>query len=135
MAAASTAGAVAPVPGLSMALDIAMIISELRLYQSQFGLPKKGSREFQRMTHENQEKIQRFCSSNQQEIVSLLGAYVTKGAVEELVRFIPLVGPVIAGGISFTSTYNFLKEVLKKLKQTALDVLKEMHVRALDDAS
>ena len=58
--------------------------------------------------------------------VGLMTAYASELAAEEITRFIPFVGQLIAGATSFVSTYLFLKHCLEKMEKTALLVLREV---------
>ena len=49
VAAASGAAAGIPLPGLSFAVDSALILNELRLYRTQLGLPETKSSEFAKL--------------------------------------------------------------------------------------
>lgn len=46
-------------------------------------------------------------------------------------RFVPLIGPVLAGGLSFAATYGALKYCLHQMKGVALAILKD----AVQDAA
>ena len=133
VAAASGAGAVVPLPGLSVALDLALLTREVNMYKSQLGLPEGTSYEFRRMSPEIQAKVKRFCLTSTVQIANLVKFYTASSAVEEFTRYIPFVGCAIAGGISFSSTYCFLKGCLNELEETALAFLDEINTRVGDD--
>ena len=46
VASASAAAAMVPIPGLSVAVDIGLMIKEITFYRTQLGLPEEGSAEF-----------------------------------------------------------------------------------------
>jgi hypothetical protein len=123
VAAASGVGAVVPVPGLSVALDLVLLTREVNMYKSQLGLPEETSYEFRRCTPEIRAKVKRFCLTSAVQIANLLKFYTASSAIEEFTRYIPFVGCAIAGGISFSSTYCFLKGCLNELEGTALDFI------------
>ncbi|XP_028404172.1 T-cell-specific guanine nucleotide triphosphate-binding protein 1-like [Dendronephthya gigantea] len=133
VATASGAGAVIPVPGLSVALDVALLIKEVNFYKSQLGLPDENSYEFNNMTPEIKEKVRKFCLTSAVQLGNLMAAYTASSAVEEFTRFIPFVGSIIAGGISFSSTYYFLHGCLKEMEETALDILECLNESLVDD--
>jgi hypothetical protein len=133
VAAASGAGAVVPLPGFSAALDLALLTKEVNMYKSQLGLPEETSYEFRRMTPEIQAKVSKFCLTSTVQIAKLVKFYISSSAVEEFTRYIPLVGFAIAGGISFSSTYCFLKGCLNELERTALEFLDEINTKVGDD--
>ena len=133
VASASAAAACVPLPGLNVAVDLALLTNEVSFYKSQLGLPDEESHEFQKMTPENQEKVRKFCVTSAEQMAPFLATYTGGSAVEEFARFTPFVGPAIAGGISFKSTYYFLHQCLNELEGTALTFLDDMTTRAVDD--
>ena len=133
VATASGPGALIPVPGLSMALDVVLLITEVKFYKSQLGLPDENSYEFENMTPEIKEKIQKFCLTSAVQLGNLIAAYTASFAVEEFTRFIPFIGSVIAASISFSSTYCFLQRCLNEMKETALEFLEALNTRLATD--
>ena len=132
VASASAAAAAVPVPGLNVAVDLALLTSEVTFYKSQLGLPDENSYEFRRMAPESQEKVRKFCVTSAVQLASFLATYTAGSAVEEFARFIPFIGLAIAGGISFSSTYYFLHQCVNELEGTALSFLDEMTAKAVD---
>ena len=133
VAAVSATGAAVPLPGLSIAIDLALLTNEMNLYKSQLGLPGENSDEFRRMTPENQEKVRKFCVTSAIQMGNLLAFYSKTSAVEEFARYIPLLGSFIAGSVSFPSTYHFLHGCLNELERAALDFLDELTTIVVDD--
>ena len=132
VASASAAAAAVPIPGLNVAVDLALLTNEVAFYKSQLGLPDEDSYEFRRMSPENQEKARKFCVTSALQLGSFLATYTAGSAVEEFARFIPFIGLAIAGGISFSSTYYFLHQCLNELEGTALSFLDDMTAKAVD---
>ena len=133
IATLSLGGAVIPLPGVSIAADITLLTLEMKLYKSQLGLPEENSPEFQRMSTENQAKVRKFCITSAAEVTKLLASYVASSAVEEVARYIPILGSAIAGSISFSSTYYFLHRSLGELERTALEYLDDVNTKVGDD--
>ena len=133
VAAASAAVAAAPVPGLSLAFDTALLIKEINFFKSQLSIPKENSEEFRRTTPEIKAKILKFCVTSAVQIGRLLIPYAASSAVEEVARYIPFVGNVIAAKISFATTIYFLNNCLSELEETALNVLDKIGDRVVDD--
>ena len=125
VAGASAAVALIPIPGLSLAVDTAVILKETTFYRSQLGLPTEGSAEFARLQANNQENIRSICLTTVAQIQKFLTAYATEACAEEVARFIPYIGPVVASGMSFGTVFCALRQYLKKVEDTALAVLKE----------
>ena len=63
----------------------------------------------------------------------IVEAYAGEANVKEFVRFIPLLGSAIAGGMSFATTYYALKNCLEKVEEAALSVLVEAAHKSADD--
>ena len=133
VASASGAAAMVPIPGLSVAVDIGLIMKEVTFYRSQLGLPEEGSAEFAKLNVTTQDKVRKMCLTTAAQISGFLTAYASEAAVEEFTRFIPLVGLAIAGGMSFATTYYGLKHCLEKVEESALLVLKEAAEKSAED--
>ena len=133
VATLSFCGAVIPVPGVSIAADVTLLTLEMKLYRSQLGLPEENSPEFQRMTTENQSKVDQFCMTSAAQVIKHLASYAASSAVEEVARYIPILGSAIAGSISFSTTKYFLHRCLDELETAAMDYLDEINMRVGDD--
>lgn len=57
----------------------------------------------------------------------------TEVAAEEVARFIPYLGSVIAGTLSFASTLAVLRVALNRIEAVALVVLEDAAQRSVDD--
>lgn len=133
VASASAAGAIVPLPGLSVAVDLALITNEVSFYRSQLGLPEEGTREFAVMNPENQERVRKFFFTTAMQVASFMTVYSSQAVLEEASRFIPFVGLAIAGGISFGSTYYFLHRCLAEIEKTAMSLLEDVARKSVDD--
>ena len=109
VASASAAAAVVPIPGLSVAVDIVLMIKEITFYRTQLGLPEEGSAEFANLQVNTQNDVRKWCLTTAAQLSGFLVAYATEATAEEFTRFIPIIGLVIAGGISFATTYYGLQ--------------------------
>ena len=54
-----------------------------------------------------------------------MSSFDAEQVLEEVSRFIPVVGPMLAGSISFACTYKCLDYCLKTMKETAINVMKD----------
>ena len=133
VATLSFGGAVIPVPGVSIAADVTLLTLEMKLYRSPLGLPEENSPEFQRMTTENPAKVRQFCITSVAQVIKHLASYAASSAVEEVARYIPILGSAIAGSISFSTTKYFLHRCLDELERAAMDYLDEINMRVGDD--
>lgn len=105
-------------------------MNEISLYRSQLGLPEEGSERFGTLSDTAQKEVKAIYAtvSSVSHVGGLMAAYASEQAAEEVTRFIPFVGLFVAGAMSFTATYYFLKHSLEKMEKTALLVLKEAFV-------
>ena len=136
VAAASGGVAAIPVPGLSIAVDAALIFSEIREYIAQLGIPLEGSKIFEAVSFVTQKAIvdMHLTFSTKAGILSLFAREAATGvAAEEITRFIPVVGSVVASTLSFGCTILFLRSCLKKIEKVALVVLEEANQRSVDN--
>ncbi|KXJ25236.1 interferon-inducible GTPase 5 isoform X1 [Exaiptasia diaphana] len=124
IAGASAAGALVPIPGLSIAVDQVLIYNEVMFYKSQLGIPDEGSEKFKVLRADTQQHIQRTCISFSQ-VFTLLSAFAVESAVEEVASFIPVIGSAIAGTMSYSATYLMLKKYLGEMEELALQILEE----------
>ena len=141
VAAASAAVAAVPVPGLSIAVDIAILVGEITTYKRQLGLDEQTIRSLSREHGIPTDQLESSITvSMPSQILREVPTYVTKllqtmvvgTAAEELSRFIPVVGAVIASGISFTTTVLVLKKALADLEEAAVRVLERIISRSRD---
>ena len=124
VASVSGAAAAFPVPGLSFAVDSALILNELSLYKTLLGLPETESSEFAKLHLATKKKV-RSLVTTAEELTGFLAPYFAGAAVEEFTRFIPVVGSAIAGGMSFGATYLALSDLLTNVEEAAKLVLKD----------
>ena len=130
VASASGVAAAIPVPGLSIAVDGALILRELSLYRIQLGLPEIGSAEFAKLLGE---KVLSVGLTAVVQLSGVLAPYGAEAAVEEFTRFIPVIGLAIASGMSFGATYYALNRLLTNVEEAAKLVLKEAAEKSAAD--
>ena len=106
----------------------------MKFYKSQFGLPEENSAEFKRMTRESQEIMRKSCLSASIQILNRLAVNVASNTAEEFIRYIPVVGGVMAGGLSYATTSRFLHQYLEEMEGVALALLDEMNIRSREDS-
>ncbi|XP_073714060.1 interferon-inducible GTPase 5-like [Misgurnus anguillicaudatus] len=124
--------AAVPVPGLSIAVDVAIIADELRKYYSAFGLDDPSLQKLCKRSGKTVEELKsRMKSSlhngiNPGSVLTLLGTaslFIAEDAVEFCVSLIPFVGSVVAGGMSYLTVSNMLKRALNDIAKDARNVL------------
>jgi len=130
-AALSGAVGAIPVPGVSIAMDFGIVAAESEFYFTQLGLDETSLKRYAELTKTDYESLKAI-------VVSSLGGFEIRAVVDTCVRsaaliaaaaaaeglrFIPLIGPLIAAPLSFAGTYNTLKLVLDKMERVALEVV------------
>ena len=133
VATLSAAVAFFPIPGLSIAVDVGLILNEFTLYRSQLDLPEKGTADFEKLRVTTQDAVGKVSITTAAQLAAYLSVFATESAAEEAISYIPIVGSVIASTISFTITYAALQQCLKAVEETALLVMKEAAVEANEE--
>ena len=128
VAAASAAAAAVPIPGVSIVADIAMIKREVNFYISQLGIPREGSNRFSLLSFNTQTEVKALSTAlgSTVQIGGLLATYATESVLEECFRYVPIIGTIIAGPLSYSATYYLLSKWLREMEKIALKVLKEI---------
>nr|XP_055075132.1 interferon-inducible GTPase 5-like [Misgurnus anguillicaudatus] len=121
-----------PLPGLSFLVDIAILNGEVQRYYSAFGLDDPSLQMLCKRSGKTIEELKNVMKSplhvgiNPTTILSLLGAaslYVSENAVEYVCSLVPILGTVVAGGMSYFTITKMLKKALDELAEDAKNVL------------
>ncbi|XP_049917942.1 interferon-inducible GTPase 5-like [Epinephelus moara] len=135
LASVSALIAAAPVPGVSFATDIAMLVSTVSQYQVTFGLHSKSLQSLARSACVPLADLRSVMTSplclneiNKELIIKILScslADMALMAAEEGFRYVPLFGIPAAASFSFISTYKALHTFLDMLAEDAQKVSKK----------
>ncbi|XP_073714537.1 interferon-inducible GTPase 5 [Misgurnus anguillicaudatus] len=132
VALVSGGAATVPVPGLPIAVDLSILAYEIGKYCSVFGLDEKSLKNLCEQSGQSMETLQALITSvwykgyltgsllNEMRDATLL---VSEDAVERVLSFIPIIGSVVAGGLSFTTVYSILNKALNEMAEDATKVL------------
>lgn len=121
-----------PLPGLSIAADVAIIADELRKYYSAFGLDDPSLQKLCERSGKTVEELKGLMKSplhkgiNPSSVIAWLGAaslLISEDAIEFFVSLIPIVGSVVAGGMSYLTVSSMLKRALDDIAKDARKVL------------
>ncbi|XP_056148909.1 interferon-inducible GTPase 5-like [Lampris incognitus] len=125
--------AVAPVPGLSFAVDTSILVTVILQYVLGFGLDKNSLQKLARSTKTPLDDLKAVMRSpfvlkeiNKEMIIKALttsASGIALSVAEEVARFIPLFGIAAASALSFKTTYSFLHNCLAALAKDAQNVL------------
>ncbi|XP_065822707.1 interferon-inducible GTPase 5-like [Labrus bergylta] len=134
----SAIGAAVPVPGVSVAVDTALLGGVIKQYGFGFGLDIPSLKRMAKYSGASYEELRKVLKSplatvNQtpellQKLLSQLGSLVALMAAEEGSRFIPILGIPAAMGLSFTFTYKSLNMILNVLADDAERVFTRVHL-------
>ena len=133
IASASAAAALVPVPALSMVVDCTLILHEISFYRSQLFLPDLGTSDFLKLSVASQSRVREVSIQSAKQLYAYLAPYAVQSSFEEYVRFVPYVGPAIAGGLSFAATFSALRGCLQKAQEATLAAIKESAEKGSED--
>ncbi|XP_064793910.1 interferon-inducible GTPase 5-like [Oncorhynchus masou masou] len=121
-----------PIPGLSFAVDVSILVFEVQRYYHAFGLDDESLQSLANRTNVSVEELKAVLKSplnqkkiNKDVIVKLLQSVALSGVTmaEYLLSNIPAVGSIAAAAISFSTTYYMLRKCLNELADDAHNVL------------
>lgn len=130
----SCAVATVPIPGLSVACDVGILVKAMISYRKAFGLDPQS---LEKLANKFDKDVRELRSVIKSPIVvqeinkELATTLLTRGAagalmvVEYAASNIPVLGSMAAGGISFGTTYWMLYSFLKEIAEDAVRVLKK----------
>nr|XP_008175571.1 interferon-inducible GTPase 5-like [Chrysemys picta bellii] len=132
LALVSCAIAVIPLPGLSFACDVAILMANMKLYLTAFGLDDNSLTRLAKQVGKPVAELKSVIktvpmasSISKEWVVSLLtkSACAAVMIAEEALDFIPIIGPLLSGGVSFGTTYYMLNSFLNDAVKDAQNVL------------
>jgi len=138
VAALSGVVAAAPVPGVSMAFDIGLVVEEADVYYTQLGLDETSLKRYAKLMSCDYRRLRSVVDTRMgfrviglesvKQLIEMLAerapAVVTSAALEEVSRFIPVIGSVIAASLSIGGTYYSLKLILDRMESAAVEVVR-----------
>ncbi|XP_030047297.1 interferon-inducible GTPase 5-like [Microcaecilia unicolor] len=131
LATVSCTIAVIPVPGLSVACDVVILVNALSNYCKAFGLDEESLAKLAKKVNKPIDTLKAAIKSPVAHEISVRLVYklLTKAAggalstVEYFLSTIPVFGSLAAGGISFGTTYYMLNSFVNDLEKDAQNVL------------
>uniref|UniRef100_A0A3B4F8B7 Interferon-inducible GTPase 5-like n=1 Tax=Pundamilia nyererei TaxID=303518 RepID=A0A3B4F8B7_9CICH len=134
----SAAGAAVPVPGVSIAVDAALLIGAVTHYVHAFGLDIPSLKRLSDRTDVPYADLRAVIISPLAaveitaglliKVLTQVGRTATLIVAEEASRFVPIVGIPLAMGFSFGTTYTILKSILNQLADDAQKVFERISV-------
>lgn len=124
--------AAVPIPGLSVAVDLAIVANEIEIYYSTFGLDDPSLQMLCKKSGKTIEEFKDLMKSplrggiTPTSLLSLVGAVSIVGAestVEYIVSLVPILGTVVAGGLSYLTVSTMLRRALNDIAEDARNVL------------
>ncbi|XP_053123407.1 interferon-inducible GTPase 5-like [Hemicordylus capensis] len=131
LATISCGVAAMPIPGLSVACDVAILVKSLSEYRQNFGLDEESLNKLAEKVAKPVEEIKEAIKSPLAKEISrdLVVKMLTKAGggalmlMEYLASNIPIFGSLAAGGISFGTTFYMLSSFLNEVARDAQNVL------------
>ncbi|XP_053391791.1 interferon-inducible GTPase 5-like [Mercenaria mercenaria] len=129
-------GGAVPVPGASVAMDVALICRTVKSYRETFKLTDEEINTFAVNTgvppdlfREAAGLMLRPSMFTQAGIASLISSFALESALEKSAVFVPVIGSVVAGTLSYNITGRILKKLLNNCKDDALKVFDFVEAR------
>jgi len=137
-AAMSAMVAALPVPGVSITFDLSLVVEEAIVYFTQLGLDETSLKRYAKIICIDCHPLQALVDSRLgfrvigfqsiKKLVEVLSkrapALVATTAMEEVARYIPVIGSVIAAPLSYGGTYWSLKLILDEMESVAVEVVR-----------
>ena len=135
MATISARNGAIPIPGRGAVLDAKLIRDTIEDYHGQLGLHNVTSDTFEQF-NKYEKVLQIYKFQSDEELVSSLnsGAHGLR-KVQEVSKYIPILGTVIAGSISFRLMLRYLKRCVNELEVVALAVWDDAAKRSIESDS
>uniref|UniRef100_A0A8C2A1T5 Si:ch73-171o20.1 n=1 Tax=Cyprinus carpio TaxID=7962 RepID=A0A8C2A1T5_CYPCA len=124
--------AAVPLPGLSVAVDLAIVKQQTEMYYRTFGLDDESLQMLCKRFGKSIEELKSLMKSplragiNPTSILALLGAAtltLAENAAEYVLSFLPIIGTLAAGGMSYMTVSTMLRRALDDIAEDARNVL------------
>ena len=124
VAALSAVTGTIPIPGVGGALDCALIGTTVAVYYKKFGLKNTTAEKIGLLDEKCKDIILRYQVKSAAKLASKIATQNLgfKFGIEEVFKFIPIMGMAIAGSISFAMTLCYLIKSINELEEAALVV-------------
>uniref|UniRef100_A0A8C6TQZ0 IRG-type G domain-containing protein n=1 Tax=Neogobius melanostomus TaxID=47308 RepID=A0A8C6TQZ0_9GOBI len=132
----SAAGADVPIPGVSEHIDLSVITSFTVHCTVSLGLTPKSLQKLSDVSGVSLEDLREELKSPLagvkitpalvQSVLARSSTYITSMKVVEVAKFVPIIGTVVAMGVSRSTTYKALKYILNSLAEDAQQVFKKL---------
>ncbi len=137
MATISAGAGAIPIPGVGGAIDFALIRGTIMSYYIQLGLNDTTSEERALLDKKYNDIINRYKSGSVKEFASTI---VTKAlglmiGIEEISKYIPIIGVVIASSVGFAFTLRYLIRCINELEEAAIAVWDNAAKRSVQGGS
>ncbi|XP_078392993.1 interferon-inducible GTPase 5-like [Cetorhinus maximus] len=130
VASLSAAASAVPIPGLSIASDVTLLVSIVSSYRTDFGLDDQSLGRLAKRVGKTPGQLRSAVSSTLGQDVSkatimaeLVKASGPSVVLAKVVKFVPWAGQVAAAGISYTTTNTMLKTTVEEMAEDAKRVL------------
>ncbi|KAH1179715.1 interferon-inducible GTPase 5-like [Mauremys mutica] len=128
VAAASCVGALVPIPGVSAACNIVVLVKYLRIYSKNFGLDRDSFTRLSKRSHKPREELERAIIKTrvaeeitQAFVITLLATFAL-AIGSSAFQWVPVIGSVVCAGISYKTSYAALQSFLEYAAEDAKNV-------------
>jgi hypothetical protein len=136
VATISAGTGVMPLPGVGGVVDSALLVGTIHIYFRQLGLKETPSINRSFLNEKYREIIDKYISSTMKDIVFNVAASLgTLTALEEICKYIPLIGLGIAMGVGFAKTLRYLIKTINELEEVAMAVWENAAKRSIEERS
>jgi ribosome biogenesis GTPase A/uncharacterized protein (DUF697 family) len=140
--ASALAGAV-PIPGFGTAVDVGLMLKEIKFYKVQFGLTEDAIKKSAAMLGVREEELKMeldmknmLIDFTQKGLLTVCNALLISEAAEEIAKIaVPIIGSLGAGIISYKSTNYCLSKILEGLYQDALKISTKLSIHSAQSSS
>ncbi|XP_030649194.1 interferon-inducible GTPase 5-like [Chanos chanos] len=129
----SAGAAAVPVPGLSIAVDVGILVKEIERYTTAFSFDEESLKRASARSGRSLEEIREVLKSPLMKgmsihalVMMLLGSavLVAEETAERVLSFIPILGSLAAGTLSFVTVRHMLQKCLNEMAEDAETLLK-----------
>ncbi|XP_075764401.1 interferon-inducible GTPase 5-like [Pelodiscus sinensis] len=131
VAAAACVGALVPIPGVSAACNVAVLVKNTRSYSKNFGLDRDSFSRLSKRSQKSTEELERAIVKtrlaeeiNQAFVITLL-ATVALALAGSFFLWVPVIGMVVNAGLTYKASYRVLDSFLEDAAEDAKNVQKK----------
>ena len=112
-----------PFPGVGALIDLGVIVTEIMEYRHKFGLPLTDSEDFNNLNEEMRKRLVRYGATTAAQVALIVGIEIgLELGAEEVVKYIPFAGTILASAISAGFMTKYLISCINDMEEIALHI-------------